>query len=53
MKKEIINKFHEEYKDSSLFNSWDNCEKDLTKFIGNVYDLAYQSMCRFRHGIMQ
>lgn len=41
MKKEIIKKFHETYKDSSLFNSWDGCEQDLTKFIGNVYDLAY------------
>ena len=41
MKKKLLEKFRETYKDSSLFNSWDDCEKDLTKFIGNVYDVAY------------
>ena len=41
MKKEIIQKFLETYKDSSLFDSWDNCEKDLIKSITKVYDVAY------------
>jgi len=41
MKKELLEKFREAYKDSSLFDSWDGCEKDLTKFISNVYDVAY------------
>ena len=41
MKKEIIKQFHDKFKDSSLFNSWDGCEKDLIKFISNVYDVAY------------
>jgi len=41
MKEEIIKKFKSKYKDSSLFNSWDDCEKELTEFIGKVYDVAY------------
>ena len=41
MKKEIIKKFKEQYKDSSLFNSYDDCEEDLIRFIGGVYDIAY------------
>ena len=41
MKKEIIKQFHDTFKDSSLFECWDGCERDLTKYISGIYDLAY------------
>ena len=41
MKDKIIQKFKDKYKDSSLIDCWDGCEKDLIKFIDNVYDIAY------------
>jgi len=37
----ITKKFHDIFKDSSLFDSWEDCEKDLTNFIEDACEIAY------------
>jgi hypothetical protein len=41
LQKNIENIFKKDFKNSSLFDSWNDCEKDLIKWIKNACELCY------------